>query len=291
MERCTLATAPATVAVVQESLDHYYPFIHDDTLIARAQRPALVQAYLRWQYVRRGGLAAYTQLDFVPTGWEGYVVGLSPEGQNQQLQQLGNDLLQRLSFVSHQAGIPSDRLLAEIAEAAFTQRTAHLLEPIFFAALMGMRAVGQNGVAMPCYSGWRTAYEQALFALEQRQQTAQSPEELRTLTSQIAAKQWTLKEKLAEVTHGRQTAAALYAEVHQRVAACVATLAQGGAAPLTVDLPGGNVRYLLPATPGINSGSEETISSRTPEWYIPLRNLPLMGHPLIRAALATAEKG
>lgn len=289
MERSTLSTAPATVAVVQEPLDRYYPFIHDDTFIVRAQRPPLVQAYLRWQYVRRGGLAVYTNLNFAPTGWEGYVVGLPPEAQNHLLQRLGEELLHRLRFVGHQTGIPSDRLLAAIAEEAFTRRTAHLLEPIFFSALMSMRAVGQNGFAMQSYSGWRTVYEQELFALEQRLQAAQSREELRTLATQIEAKQWALKQKIAEVTHGRQSAAALYDEVHQRVAARVATLVQRENAPLAVDLPGGRVRYLLPAAPGINSGVEESISSRTPEWYIPLRNLPLIGHPLIRAAIGADQ--
>lgn len=290
MERNSTGAAPAAVTVIQEPLERYYPFIRDKGLIAQAQRPLLVQAYLRWQYVRRGGLEAYTRLDFAPTGWEGYVVGLPPEEQGRVLQQLGEELLLRLNFISRQAGIPPDRLLAEIAEERFTQRTANLLEPIFFAALTRMRTLGQAGFAMQAYSGWRTAYEQALGELEARLQVVATPAERQALLSHIEAQQWALKAKIAELTHGRLTAAAVYEVVHQQVAVQVTNLVQTTDAPLAVDLPGGRVRYLLPAAPSINSGVDETLVQGAPEWYIPLRNLPLIGHPLIRAALGPSTE-
>ncbi|MEZ4725637.1 MAG: hypothetical protein R3E79_00725 [Caldilineaceae bacterium] len=287
MENNRQLTATAAVAVVQEPLELYYPFIRNGALIQRAQTPQLVEAYLRWQYVRRGGIGAYAQLDFAFTGWEGYVVGLPPEQQSDTLQALGENMLQRLSYVGRRAGIPPDRLLAEVAEERFTQRTAHLLEPIFFSALTSMRATGQEGFAMHAYSGWRTAYEQELFRLEQALQAAQCWEEKRTLSNQIVAKQWELRQKIAEVTHGRLAAAALYEEVHNRVASQVTDLVQTVAAPLSVDVQAARVRYLLPAVPGMNTAAEETVSGRAPEWYIALHNLPLIGHPLIRAAIAT----
>jgi hypothetical protein len=286
MERNSNNQSSTSVAVIQEPLAHYYPFLRDDRLIARAQTSPLVQAYLRWQYVRRGGLDTYTQLEFAPTGWEGYVVGLPADQQNELLQLLGNEMLQRLQFVGHQAGVPADRLLAAIAEEKFTQRTAHLLEPIFFSALMYMRAVGQNGLAMRTYSSWRTAYERELFQLEQQLHCAQSAVEKHRLVNRIAAKQWELQQKLTAFTHGRLSAAARYEEVRQQVAAQVATLVQTVDAPLAVDIPAACVRYLLPAAPTINTAPEESLTPGAPEWYIPLRNLPLIGHPLIRAATA-----
>lgn len=276
------------IAVVQEPIDLYYPFIYNNAFIRRAQTPQLVEAYLRWQYVRRGGIRAYTQLDFAPTGWEGYVVGLPPEEQIRTLQSLGEEMLQRLSYVSRQAGVPPDRLLAEIAAEKFTQRTAQMIEPVFFSALMSMRAIGQEGFDMRAYSGWRTAYEQDLVQLEQALEAAQNWNERREITDKIMAKQWELKQKIMAVTHGRLAAAALYQEVHENVASQVTILVQTVESPLSVDVQAASVRYVLPATPGINTAVEEVIPARTPEWYIALHNIPMVGHPLIRAALETA---
>lgn len=287
MESNSKLTSPAAVAVVQESLELYYPFIRNGALIQRAQTPQLVEAYLRWQYVRRGGIGAYAQLDFAFTGWEGYVVGLPPEQQSITLQALGENMLQRLSYIGRQAGVPSDRLLAEVAEERFTQRTAHLIEPIFFAALTSMRTIGQTGFNMRAYSGWRTAYEQELDRLEQALQMEQSWEAKRVLINQIVAKQWELKQKIAAVTHGRLAAAALYEEVHNRVAGQVTNLVQTVEAPLSVDIQAARVRYVLPAVPGISTAAEEAVSGHAPEWYIALHNIPLIGHPLIRAAIAS----
>lgn len=275
------------VALVQEPLDLYYPFLTNNLLLRRAQMPQLVEAYLRWQYVRRGGIQIYTNLEFTPTGWEGYVVGLPPEQQARTLQQLGEGMLQRMNYVSKQVGVPTDRLIAEIAEERFTQRTAQIIEPIFFAALTNMRAVGQEGFDMHGYSGWRTIYEQELFRLEQALQNEETWEGKRKINTQIMAKQWALKQKLAAVTHGRLTAAALYEEVHHTVAGRVTDLMNSVEAPLLVDMQAARVSYVLPAVPGINTAAEESLSARSPEWYIALRNIPLLGHPLIRAAMET----
>ena len=282
-----LRTKPA-VAVVQEPIDLYYPFIYNSMFIRRAQTPQLVEAYLRWQYVRRGGIQTYTQLDFAPTGWEGYVVGLPPEEQIRTLQSLGEDMLRRLSYVSRQAGVPPDRLLAEIAAEKFTQRTAQMIEPVFFSALMSMRAIGQEGFDMRAYSSWRTAYEQALFQLEQTLQAARNRDEKSEITNRLLAKQWELKQKIMAVTHGRLAAASLYQEVHESVASQVTTLVQSVELPLSVDVSAASVRYVLPAAPGINTAMEEVISEQAPEWYIALHNIPLIGHPLIRAAIEPA---
>lgn len=287
MEGNLKSTLESTVAVVQEPLDLYYPFIRDGAFFPRAQTPQWVEAYLRWQYVRRGGIQAYTQLDFAPTGWEGYVVGLPPEQQYLTLQHLGEEMLQRLSYISRQAGVPPDRLLAEVAAEKFTQRTAQMLEPVFFSALMSMRAIGQEGFDMRAYSGWRTAYEQELFQLEQALHATQSWEEKRNIINTIVAKQWALKQKIREVTHGRLAAIALYQEVHNSVAGRVTNLVQTVESPLSVDMQTAHVRYVLPATPGINTAAEENAPDRAPEWYIALHNIPLLGHPLIRAAIAT----
>lgn len=279
-----LQTKPA-IAVVQEPIDLYYPFLYNSLLISRAQTPQLVAAYLRWQYVRRGGLQTYTQLNFAPTGWEGYVVGLPPEEQIHTLQRLGEEMLQRLSHVSRQAGIPPDRLLAEVAAEKFTQRTAQMIEPVFFSALMRMRTIGQEGFDMRTYASWRTTYEQELLQLEQALQAARHWSEKSDLTNRLIAKQSALKQKIIAVTHGRLAAAALYQEVHESVASQVTTLVQSVKAPLSVDISAASVRYVLPAAPGINTAVEEGISEREPEWYIALHNIPLIGHPLIRAAI------
>lgn len=275
------------VAVVQEPLDLYTPFIANHTLIRCAQTPQLVEPYLRWQYVRRGGIQPYTALEMAPTGWEGYVVGLPPEEQMRTLQNLGKAILDRLCYVSRQAGIPPDRLLAEMAVEKFTQRTAQMLEPVFFAALTNMRAIGQAGFDMRAYSGWRTIYEQELAQLEQAVQATSSWDEKSKLTQQIMTKQWELKQKIGALTHGRLAAAALYQEVHNRVAEQITAVVQSVEAPLSVDVQAASIRYLLPAAPGINTAVEETVSTRAPEWYIALYSIPLLGHPLIRAALAT----
>lgn len=273
------------VAIVQEPLDMYYPFIKNGSLLRRAQTPQLVEAYLRWQYVRRGGIQLYTHLEFASTGWEGYVVGLSPDQQARTLQQLGEEMLQRMNYVGRQSGIPSDRLIAAIAEERFTARTAQLIEPIFYAALTNMRAIGQEGFDMHAYSGWRTVYEQELFQLEQVLHAAQSWDEKSAISNRIIAKQWALKQKIMAITHGRVTAAALYQEVHDNVANRVTTLMQSVESPLLVDVQAASVRYMLPATPGINTAVEESVTARAPEWYIALHNIPLLGHPLIRAAI------
>lgn len=279
-----LRTKPA-VAVVQEPIHLYYPFLYNNTLITRAQTPQLVEAYLRWQYVRRGGIQTYTKLDFAPTGWEGYVVGLPPEIQVRTLQNLGEEMLRRLSYISRQAGVPPDRLLAEVAAEQFTQRTAQMIEPVFFSALTSMRAVGQEGFDMHAYSGWRTTYEQELALLDQTLQAARSWDEKSHITNQIMAKQWELKQKIMAVTHGRLAAAAVYQEVHDQVVSQVTTLLQTVESPLSVDIQAASVRYVLPAAPGINTAVEEVISEQAPEWYIALHNIPLLGHPLIRAAI------
>ena len=65
----------------------------------------------------------------------------------------------------------------------------------------------------------------------------------------------------------------------------VTTILQTVEAPLSVDAHTGRMRYVLPATPGINTAVEEIGLAHAPEWYIALRNIPLIGHPLIRAAI------
>lgn len=280
-----VGTKPA-VAVVQEPIYLYYPFLYNSTLIRRAQTPQLVEGYLRWQYVRRGGIQIYTKLDFAPTGWEGYVVGLPPEEQMRTLQRLGEEMLRRLSYISRQAGVPPDRLLAEVAAEKFTQRTAQMIEPVFFSALTSMRAIGQEGFDMRAYAGWRTAYEQELFTLDEALQMAKSWDEKSNITNQIMAKQWELKQKIMALTHGRLAAAAIYQEVHERVVSQVTTLIQTVESPLSVDVQTASVRYVLPAVPGINTAVEEVVPEQAPEWYIALHNIPLLGHPLIRAALS-----
>lgn len=276
------------VAVVQEPIDLYVPFIHNSTFVRRAQTLQLVEAYLRWQYVRRGGIQTYTQLNFAFTGWEGYVVGLPPEEQIRTLQNLGENILHRLSHVSRQAGIPPDRLLAEIAVEKFTQRTAQMIEPVFFSALTSMRAIGQEGFDMRAYSGWRTTYEQELFQLEQALHTTPNWEAKSEITNRIMAKQWELKQKIMAVTHGRLAAATLYQEVHENVANRVTQLVQTVESPLSVDMQAASIRYVLPAVPGINTAIEESVPERAPEWYIVLHSIPLIGHPLIRAAIEPA---
>ncbi len=286
----SLSIAKPLVAVVQEPLARYSPFLHGGVLLQRAQTPELIKSYLRWQYVSHGGITAHTQLCFAPTGWEGYVVGLPPEAQQQLLQAQGEAMLRELRHCSHQAGIPTDRLLAEIAAAAFTPRTAALLEPIFFTTLEHMRAIGQEGFAMQDYSHWRTVYEQEVAQLEQALRTADTNSEMHALANKLITEERLLREKLADITHGRRTAAHIYQTVHQEITTEVTKVMQCTDAPFAVDTQAAQIRYLLPAAPGIDPTDEALLPSNAPEWYIMLHNLPLLGHPLIRTTLENVEE-
>ena len=283
------STEKPLVAIIQEPLERYHPFLHSGTLLRRAQTREIVEPYLRWHYVRHGGIKAYTELRFNPTGWEGYVVGLPPEEQQQALQDQGEEMLQQLRYVSHRAGIPTDRLLAEIAEATLTPRTARLLEPIFFTTLAHMRAIGQDGFVMQDYAHWRTLYEQEVWQLEQALHTANTNAEMHAVANKLIAKQRRLQEKLAEITHGRRAAASIYQAVHQEITAQVTQVMQTAVSPFTVDTQAAQVRYLLPAGPDLDPVDKAALPSSAPEWYILLRNLPLLGHPIIRTALEREE--
>lgn len=282
--------AEPPVVVVQEPLARYTPFLYHDGVVQQAQTAALVGPYLRWQYVRHGGINAHTHLAFAPTGWEGYVVGLPPAEQQPALQKQGEEMLQALRYISHQAGIPADRLLAEIAEATFTPRTAKLLEPIFFTTLAQMRAIGQDGVVMQDYSHWRTVYEQEVAQLEQSLQRTNTNSETHAVANRLFTEQRLLRAKLAEITHGRQAAASIYQTVHQQIATQVTKMMQSTNTPFTIDTQAAQIRYRLPAEPDIDPADEAVLSPDRPAWYIVLRNLPLLGHPIIRAALENEEE-
>ena len=88
---------------------------------------------------------------------------------------------------------------------------------------------------------------------------------------------------------GSSCAALIYQTVHQEIATQVTQVTQTADAPFTVDTQAAQIRYLLPAGPDIDPVDKAPLSPNSPEWYIVLRNLPLLGHPLIRAALESED--